>query len=196
MPRLPKPPGTTMPETWLSHAAAPSLLDVFGAYPIDIYVAVELESGVPECLAHGEVRVGQVGVFTDDGDGERGVELGHARNHAAPVVEAGGFLSHGRLRLVAEQQFRFRWFVESRLSVILRGSGRGGWLEAQRVHQQVSQAGAFEDEGNLVDILDCFQRDDGLLGHVAEEGYLLSDAPGDVAVRAADDGVRLDADGA
>ena len=172
------------------------LLDVFGAYPIDIYVAVELESGVPECLAHGEVRVGQVGVFTDDGDGERGVELGHARNHAAPVVEAGGFLSHGRLRLVAEQQFRFRWFVESRLSVILRGSGRGGWLETQRVHQQVSQAGTFEDERNLVDILDCFQRDDGLLRHVAEEGYLLSDAPGDVAVRAADDGVRLDADGA
>ena len=68
MPRLPKPPGTSMPSTPASAFSAPSLLDLLGLDLADEHPAAVGDAGVVERLVDRLVGVVVLDVLADDGD--------------------------------------------------------------------------------------------------------------------------------
>ena len=80
------------------------------------------------------------------------------------------------------------------LRPLLQVRSRGGELEL--AGDDLAEAGGFEDERHFVDRAGGLQRDDGFLLHGAEERDLLAEGVRDRVVRAGDDDVRLDAEGA
>ena len=69
-----------------------------------------------------------------------------------------------------------------------------GRFQIQPFDQKVTHPGFFHFEGNPVDGIDCFDGNDSLGFHIAEEGDLLLNAGVDGIIGAQNDGVGLDAD--
>ena len=90
IPRMPNPPGITMPSRPPQAAFGEQTLGVVGRDPVDLHLRAAVEAAVLQRLDDREVGVGQVDVLADEPDAHRlGAPPPPARPASRHVVEVG-----------------------------------------------------------------------------------------------------------